>query len=202
MNEAEQAPVRPAEARGWTLGKGEWQDDGMGRFTIRRYQPGDVEEVYRAADESREHVGRWMDWMTPDYSAEHARDWVAYAMGAWELGDAFEFVIVDSEDGLISGSCGLNLLNKKDLVCNLGYWVRKSKLGLGAALEVALQLKEHGFGTMGYNRLEIVVADGNEFSRRVAEKTGAVYDGLLRKRLMVRGAAHDAHLYGLVRQVC
>ena len=174
----------------------------MGRFTIRRYQPEDVEEVFRAADESREHVGRWMDWMTPEYSAEQAREWVAHAISAWESGDAFEFVIVDSEDGVISGSCGLNLLNKKDLVCNLGYWVRKSKIGHGAALEVALQLKDYGFRTMGYNRLEIVVADGNEFSRRVAEKTGAVHEALLRKRLMVRGEAHDAHLYGLVRGDC
>lgn len=154
------------------------------------------------ADESREHVGRWMDWMTEDYSEEHAREWMAYAVAAWERGDAFEFVIVDSEDGLLAGSCGLNLLNKKDRVCNLGYWVRQSKLGLGAAMEAAMQLREHGFGTMGYNRLEIVVADGNEFSRRVAEKTGAIYEGVLRKRLVVRGVAYDAHVYGLIREGC
>lgn len=171
----------------------------MPRFTIRRYQPGDLDEVYRMADESREHVWKWMDWMTGEYSPDHAREWVNHAIASWENGDAYEFVVVDSEDGLISGSCGLNLLNKKDRVCNLGYWVRKSKVGHGAALQAALQLRDFGFGTMEYNRLEIVIAEGNDFSRRVAERTGAGYDGLLRKRLMVRGQVHDAHVYSLIR---
>ena len=35
----------------------------MSTFSIRRYNLEDIDEVYAAADESREHVARWKGWM-------------------------------------------------------------------------------------------------------------------------------------------
>jgi RimJ/RimL family protein N-acetyltransferase len=55
------------------------------------------------------------------------------------------------------------------------------------------------FGTLGLNRLEIRVADGNQPSRAVAEKAGALYEGLQRSRMRVREKVHDAHMYALIR---
>jgi predicted enzyme related to lactoylglutathione lyase len=89
-------------------------------------------------------------------------------------------------------------LNRVNGVCNLGYWVRSSRLGEGAAWQAALLLRDFGFGTLGLNRLEIVVADGNHFSRKVAESTGAVYEGLQQLRLKVGEISHDAHVYTLL----
>ncbi|MGL5096173.1 MAG: GNAT family N-acetyltransferase, partial [Planctomycetia bacterium] len=48
-------------------------------------------------------------------------------------------------------------------------------------------------------RLEIVAAVDNHASRRVAEKAGAVFEGIARRRLLVHGASHDAAVYSLVR---
>jgi ribosomal-protein-serine acetyltransferase len=170
----------------------------MTTFSIRRYQLDDIDAVYAAADESREHVARWMGWMTPDYSRDAAAAWVAQAMASWERGEAYEHVIIDEADGSIAGSCGLNQLNRVNGYCNLGYWVRVSQLGKGAARQAALLLRDFGFGELGLNRLEIVVADGNQFSRNVAESTGAIYEGLQRLRLKVGEISHDAHMYALL----
>lgn len=170
----------------------------MSVFTIRPYQLSDLDEVYAAAEESREHVGRWMDWMTPDYSRENTREWIEHSVEAWQRGEEYEFVIVDATDGTIAGSCGLNSLNLVNGFCNLGYWVRTSRLGEGAARQAALLLRDFGFGTVGLNRLEIVVAYGNDFSRRVAESVGATYEGVQRLRLKVGGIARDAHMYALL----
>ena len=127
----------------------------MSVFRIRPYRLEDVAEIYAAADESRDYVGKWMGWMTPDYSRKDAQAWVEHAVSAWESGSAFEHVIVDvSNQGIVS-SCGLNCLNRKDLVCNLGYWVRASRLGEGAAKQAAILLGDFGFRTLGFNRLEI-----------------------------------------------
>jgi RimJ/RimL family protein N-acetyltransferase len=170
----------------------------MKRFTIRRYQLEDVAGLYAAADESREHVGRWMDWMTPDYSLKDAQTWVEFAVAAWERGEEYPQLIVDTDDQSIVGSCGLNCLNRKDLVCNLGYWVRASRLGEGAAGQAALLLGDFGIRVMGFNRLEIVVAVGNDYSRQVAEKSGARYEGVQQMRLSIGKVAHDAHVYALL----
>lgn len=170
----------------------------MNQFAIRRYLPQDVDAVYAAADESREHVGKWMGWMTPEYSREDAAAWVEMAIVSWDRSEAYEHVIVDMNDHSIVGSCGLNMPNKKDMVCNLGYWVRASRRGQGAALQATLLLRDLGFHDLGLNRIEIVVADGNDASRKVAEKAGAYYEGLQRNRLKVGDQIFNAHMYSLI----
>ena len=82
----------------------------MSQFHIRPYQKNDLEEVYAAADESRQHVARWMDWMTPDYSLDHARQWIDLATSSWSK-TAYEHAIVETATGTIVGSCGLNRIN-------------------------------------------------------------------------------------------
>ena len=170
----------------------------MSSFKIRPYQLADIDEVYAAADESRDLISKWMGWMTPEYSREDAEKWVEHAMASWEREEAYEHVITDPADGTIVGACGLNFLNRLNGVCNLGYWVRASRIGKGAARQAALLLRDFGFGTVGLNRLEIVVADGNGFSCKVAESAGAIYEGLQRLRLKVGEVAHDAHVYALL----
>ena len=170
----------------------------MNQFSIRPYRMDDVEELYAAADESREHIAKWMGWMTSGYQKEDARTWVEHAVDAWERAVAYEHVIIDRGDGSIVGSCGLNHLDRVNGLCNLGYWVRSSRLGEGAARQAALLLAELGFGTLGLNRLEIVVAVGNAFSRKVAESTGAVYEGVQHLRLKVGDVSHDSHMFALL----
>jgi RimJ/RimL family protein N-acetyltransferase len=107
---------------------------------------------------------------------------------------------MDVKDQSIVGSCGLNCLNRKDLVCNLGYWVRASRLGQGAAKQAALLRHNFGFQTLVFNRLEIVGAVGNSYSQRVAESVGAQYEGIPRLRLKVGDVVHDVHMYALINE--
>ena len=109
-------------------------------------------------------------------------------------------MIVDSTDDVVSGCCGLNGINQKDLVCNLGYWVRESKIRQGAATEAARLLATFGHGELRLRRLEIVIAVGNSASRKVAEKLGATYEGIQRMRIKVGDLSHDAHMYALLAE--
>ncbi len=170
----------------------------MSTFGIRPYRLDDLDEIHAAAEESRQHVGRWMSWLTPAYSREDAEQWVDYAVASWQREEAYEHVIFDAADQTIIGSCGLNLLNRKDMVCNLGYWVRASRLGEGAARQATLLLRDLGFGVLGFNRLEIVIANRNRFSRNIAESVEATYEGIQKLRLKVGEIAHDAHMYAFL----
>jgi RimJ/RimL family protein N-acetyltransferase len=141
-----------------------------------------------------------MDWLTPGYTREDSYVWACAAAADWDKGSACEFVIVDSTDGVLSGCCGLNRINEKDLVCNLGYWVRESKLRKGAATEATRLLAAFGHGELGLRRIEIVIATGNLPSRKVAEKLGATYEGIQRMRLKIGDLSHDAHMYALLAE--
>ena len=168
------------------------------RFTIRPYQTDDVDAIYDAVNESRLHVSKWMNWLTSDYSRETTEEWVKLSLSAWESGDAYEHLIVDEYSQEVVGACGLNHVNKIDLVCNLGYWISKSYLGQGAAVEAVKQISDFAFEEIGLVRLEIVVAETNLNSQRVAEKAGAIEEGLQRARIRIHGVSHDARMYALI----
>lgn len=169
----------------------------MKSFSIRPYRPDDIDGVFTAAEESHAHVEPWMGWLTPDYSRSTAEAWVEHAVSDWGIG-SYEHLIIDDSTGHIAGSCGLNSIDRVNRFCNLGYWVRASALQQGAAKSATLLLRNFGFAK-GFNRLEIVVAENNLPSRKVAESVGAIYEGLLRKRLCVGETTHDAHMFAFIR---
>jgi RimJ/RimL family protein N-acetyltransferase len=110
----------------------------------------------------------------------------------------FEFAIT-ADDGTYLGGCGLNQIDALNQRANLGYWVRSSATSKGVATAATRLMRDWGFANTDLVRLEVLVAVGNLASRRVAEKSGAVYEGTLRSRLMVHGIRHDAAMYAFVR---
>lgn len=170
------------------------------RFELRPYEHGASEALVSAALESKAHVGRWMAWLRDEYDIDEARAWTLGAMQVWDEGKAYEFQIYDREDGVLAGCAGINAIDRKDLVCNLGYWVRTSKLRLGAARQATQLLAEFGFEVVGLNRIEIVVATGNVPSQRVAGSVGAVFEGVQGQRIKVGESIYDARMYALLRR--
>ncbi|MEK6223196.1 MAG: GNAT family N-acetyltransferase, partial [Chloroflexota bacterium] len=81
---------------------------------------------------------------------------------------------------------------------NLGYQVRTSRLGEGIATEAAKLVVRYGFEKLMFQRIEIVVRIDNVSSQKVAEKLGAVREGLLRNRLQINGTPWDAYMYSLI----
>jgi len=171
------------------------------RFELRPYETSFATGIFEATTESRNEIVPWMAWAHANYSPRDAEVWVEHCINAWDSQREYEFAIFDREDSTLTGSCGLNNINRKDMMANLGYWVRTSKTRLGAAVQAALLLRDFGLQVVGFNRLEIVVSDGDTASRRVAEKVGAIYEGLQRRRVNIDDRVHDAHMYALIDEV-
>ena len=109
-------------------------------------------------------------------------------------------MIFEIKSGAFLGGIGLHHINKLDRCANLGYWVRTSRRGQGIAPAAVRFIAHFGFQQLNLNRLEIIVEVRNKASQRVAEKVGAKREGLLRKRIWLAGAAHDALMYSLVAE--
>jgi RimJ/RimL family protein N-acetyltransferase len=166
-------------------------------ISIRFYEPADAPRVVEAARESTAEVFPWMSWCHPAYSLEESAAFIAAQIEARKSGSAFEFAIFEGER--ILGGCGLNTINPLHRIANLGYWVRTSAAGRGVAPAAVRLLAAWGFGNTALERFEIVAAVGNTRSQRVAEKSGAQREGVLRARLFLHGKPHDAVVYSLVR---
>ena len=76
--------------------------------------------------------------------------------------------------------------------------MRTSAAGRGVATAAAQLLIPFGFDTLGLQRIEIVAAVDNLGSQRVAQKLGAVREGVLRHSLFLNGSPRDAILYSIL----
>lgn len=170
----------------------------MAVCSLRAYEREDAEPLWEAARESVAEVFPWLPWCHAGYSMREAVAWVDSRRQLAALGHEYSFAIV-GEDGRLLGGCGINQINRIHRFANLGYWVRTSATRRGAATEAVRQVAQFAFDNTDLVRLEIVCAVGNDASQRVAERSGAVREGVLRHRLLLRGQPVDAVMYSLVR---
>ncbi|MDH3445440.1 MAG: GNAT family N-acetyltransferase, partial [Deltaproteobacteria bacterium] len=90
-------------------------------------------------------------------------------------------------------------INKNNRFANLGYWIRSSAMGRSLAPAAVRFVSDYAFRETNLNRLEIVCAVASIRSQRVAEKVGAMREGVLRNRLMLPSGPSDAVMYSLLR---
>jgi RimJ/RimL family protein N-acetyltransferase len=166
---------------------------------LRRYTAADVPLLFEAAYESRgPGFTEWMPWCHQSYTLEESSEYVLSREQAWGQGDEYAFGVFDSATGRYLGGSGINQIQKAHGYGNLGYWIRRSAWGHGYAVAATLATARFAFQELSLVRAEIVIAVGNEKSRRVAEKAGAHPEGVLRNRLRLGGTVYDAHMYSLV----
>jgi ribosomal-protein-serine acetyltransferase len=171
-----------------------------GRILIRMLRAEDIAAEYEAVCESIPEVSRWMEWCHTGYTIEETTAFVMSRAGAWENGTDYGFGIFDAGTGKFLGGTGLSFINRVHKTANLGYWVRSSCTGRGVASSAARLVARFGLEQLKFQRIEILAAVGNISSQRAAERAGAVREGVLRKRLLVKGEPQDAVLYSFVAE--
>lgn len=155
-------------------------------------------QLTAAIDESVSDITRWMGTRYAPQTTEGVEAFINEWFAGAQAMQQFGCVAIDERDRVV-GFGLINQINRAHRFCNLGYWVRSNDAGRGIATEITRQLAEFAF-TLGLERVEIVVEVSNKASQRVAEKAGALREGLLRKRLAGRiGPARDAFMFAIVR---
>jgi ribosomal-protein-serine acetyltransferase len=171
-----------------------------GTLLMRPLSAADIDAVYEAVRESIRELSSWLMWCHPDYAKEETAAHILASREAWRNDEEFDFGIFDAATAAFIGSVGLNQINRKYRMANLGYWVRTSRAGRGVASTAARRVAQFGFEELGLQRIEIVCGVENRASQRAAEKTGARREGVLRKRLRTKGQPIDAVMYSLIAE--
>jgi len=139
-----------------------------GPAILRRWQRSDLDPVYEALLETREHLTPWLPWAA-EVSREGQREFLEQAVLNWESGDAFGYAMII--DGLIAGSIGLHRRSGPGEL-EIGYWVHAAHTRHGLASAAAAALTDAAFGLPGTERVEIVVNEKNVASLGVPRKLG------------------------------
>jgi ribosomal-protein-serine acetyltransferase len=169
-----------------------------GDILVRPLVLTDEQSLFAAVRESIREVSPWLSWCHEDYSIEETREFLRSRVDKSQGDEWYSFGVFDRNDSRVLGGVGLNFINRVHQFGNLGYWVRTSAAGKGVASKASRLVARFGFEQLGLARIEILAAVSNIASQRVAEKIGAVREGILRKRLLIRGELHDAVMFSLV----
>jgi len=110
---------------------------------------------------------------------------------------SWELAVVVRRSGQLIGACDLARCGPRQ--ADIGYLLAPRHWGFGYGSELAAALVAAAFRGLGLERISAVVAIENERSRRVLEKAGLRWEGLMRRHARAGGRWWDCHLYVIDR---
>ena len=143
--------------------------------------------------ESRSELAPWMPWAAEYRGAEDLRAFVAGVESRRAVNPA-ETAFAIFLDSAAVGTIGLHAAGAHNLY-SVGYWLGTRYTGRGIMTRAVDRVAEFAFDAHGIHRLELYTVVDNEKSRRVAERAGFIFEGILRNRLELGGRYLDAALY-------
>jgi RimJ/RimL family protein N-acetyltransferase len=123
--------------------------------------------------------------------------WHARYRDGHAAGTRAAFVIVDAAGAFL----GLALAVRIDSVAReaeLGYMLAPDARGRGVATHALCQLSDWAFGTLGAQRLGLLISTDNQASSRVAQRAGFTREGVLRSLYVKEGLRSDTEVWSLL----
>lgn len=166
------------------------------RLLFRELEPSDAKSLYAMRSDERvmRHIGRpratslqdaidVIERIACDRASNNGMTWGMQLAGSIEL----------------IGTIGFYRLKPEHFTGEVGYLLHPDHWGRGLMSEALDLVTGHGFGRIGFHRIEAITAPENQPSRRVLERCGYRLEGILRGNYHWQGAQLDSALYGRLR---
>jgi ribosomal-protein-serine acetyltransferase len=175
------------------------------RVLIHHWNSTHIESLAEAMNESLETLRGHFWWAKKkQYDVTSAAKFITDRKVEWLRHTAFSFGIFDpNEPRIVLGDITLTIMNANYRQANIGYWIRDSARGKGYVPEavkniVAFSQMQQFAKEVPIQRYQIMAAESNKASRRVAEKVGFNYEGVFPALLRINDEAVSAAIYSLV----
>ncbi|MBL8885165.1 MAG: GNAT family N-acetyltransferase [Phycisphaerales bacterium] len=166
-----------------------------GRLVLNALEMTDCARVASLAGDKRIYE---MTLLIPHpYEPHHAEGWISTHPGHWARWRedwTMNFAIRSKVSDELMGAIGLVGVPRHKRA-EMGYWLGVPFWGQGFMSEAARAVVGFAFETLGVNRLEAGVFDGNEASAKVLRKAGFVEEGVLRARFLKDGKFVDERMF-------
>lgn len=131
---------------------------------------------------------------------DDAQAWYQRVQERHAEGSAMQFVLELRATGQVVGDCLLFRFEPPSTRAELGYVLGRPWWGQGLMREGLELLLQAAFGPLDLRRLEAEADPRNLASDRLLLRLGFEREGLRRERWIMKGAAVDSHVYGLLRE--
>lgn len=164
---------------------------------LRSFQPDDAPALFRAVDESRQHLRKWMRWVDATTKQEHILQFIQRTQQQQHSQTALELGIVHNR--AIIGGIGMHDWDHTHKKAQLGYWIRPEYEGKGIVNKCLARFISFLFETPGLNKIEIHFMTTNKRSAAVAERLGFRIEGIIRQSYLMNGTLEDLAITGLLK---
>lgn len=169
------------------------------RLILQRFTKRDAPTLDEAIRASLADLNQWLPWARLDYTTSDTTAFIRDSLQAWKEERAWDYSVRSKEDPRKHlGNVSFWTVSKLGKIAEIGYWVRSDETSRGVCTEAVERLLEETFDSLGYHKVVLRIAVGNDASDRVAEKLGFTREGVLREELLIRGNWVDHSLWSLL----
>jgi ribosomal-protein-serine acetyltransferase len=161
-------------------------------------EPRHAEPLYRAVDENRAYLRRWLPWVDDTRSVADILAFIRSTQQQFGRNDGFQTVLVFR--GEIAGMCGYKHIDWTSRSTELGYWLGERFQHRGLMTLACRAYLAHAFEALELNRVGIRAAVANERSRAIPERLGFTYEGAIRQAEWLYDRFVDHAVYGILRE--
>ena len=167
------------------------------RFWLRRLSVDDTDDMYEYAKEY--DVTKYLTW-SPHPDKASTLEYLMYLQNRYKTGDFFDWAIVCKDSGKMIGTCGFTRFFFAHNGGEIGYVLNPAYHGQGIATEVVGRVIRYGFENLALERIEGKFMIENKASRRVMEKNGMTFEGVLRKGMLIKGEYRNVGVCSILRE--
>lgn len=158
------------------------------RLTLRRMKVADSYDMYEYARLAQ--VTEYLLW-EPHQCHEQTKDYLHYIQKSYRAGNFYDWAVILNDEKKMIGTCGFTSLDFNNNSAEVGYVINPKFWNRGIATEAVRRVVDFGFMELNAHRIEAKYMIGNDSSRRVMEKCGMSFEGVLRSSMFVKGKYRD-----------
>nr|WP_307776338.1 GNAT family protein [uncultured Cetobacterium sp.] len=166
------------------------------KVRLRAYCEDDVEVALNLIEEDGIKELLHIGVMYP-YSLDMEKNFVKTSMNP--TGECFNFAIERNEEKDYIGGCGINKIDRKNSIAEIGIWLGKDFHGKGYGADALRLLCSFIFNELNVNKIKLNYFEFNDNARKCYDAVGFKPEGILRKEIYRYGRYSDVIAMGLFR---
>lgn len=167
------------------------------RLILRKILYSDKDGIYDYA--KNPNVAKFLLW-DAHRSEFETIEFLNLIYSAYNKNDAAPWGIQLKDDNKIIGTVGFVSWDKENKECEIGFALAEEFWNKGIVTEAVNEVLRFGFDQMKLERIISQCSPENIGSSRVLEKSGLNFDGIIEKKLMVKGKPTDMKTYSINRE--
>lgn len=121
-------------------------------------------------------------------------------ISSYKNDDYYRWAITLKGSGECIGQIAYFLMDNKNQFAEIEYCIGRDFQCRGYATEACKAVTDYGFSFINLHKVQICHRESNNASRRVIEKCGFVYEGMLRDHMYLNGKFENRLYYSILRK--